>query len=307
MHVDGQPDAAVGQMLDRGDAAGEPRRDLAAEHLGAGAPGLDLGERARRARRAAQRTSARCEAGRARARTATTPQHQRRRQRAAESRLAAEREIDERADRQEAPARGGRRCRGRVRSTAASGDAARAIGARDAARRVSRRRGSSRRDRGRRDRRPAAAAERHAGADGVGSATRRRPAGVGEQRALADANIVRSPSPSGDRSCAIPSRLACPLHARRPMLHERRPIRHRRARAPHRSRSPAAFRESPCPRPSSPALPPRPPATCTSAARARRCSTGSMPATPAARCCCASRTPTASARPRPRPRRSSTG
>ena len=52
---------------------------------------------------------------------------------------------------------------------------------------------------------------------------------------------------------------------------------------------------------SSPASLPRPPASCTSAARARRCSTGSTPGTPAARCCCASRTPTASARPTRRP------
>ena len=59
--------------------------------------------------------------------------------------------------------------------------------------------------------------------------------------------------------------------------------------------------------PSSPASPPRPPAICISAARARRCSTGSMRATPAARCCCASRTPTASARPMRRPPPSSTG
>ena len=46
----------------------------------------------------------------------------------------------------------------------------------------------------------------------------------------------------------------------------------------------------------------RPPAPCTSAARAPPCSTGCSPATTAARWCCASRTPTASAR---RPRTSS--
>ena len=49
------------------------------------------------------------------------------------------------------------------------------------------------------------------------------------------------------------------------------------------------------------------PASCTSAARARRCSTGSTPSASAASSCCASRTPTASARPRRRSRRSSTG
>ena len=47
--------------------------------------------------------------------------------------------------------------------------------------------------------------------------------------------------------------------------------------------------------------------SCISAARARPCSTGSMPAISAARCCCASRTPTANAPPTPRSRRSSTG
>ena len=41
---------------------------------------------------------------------------------------------------------------------------------------------------------------------------------------------------------------------------------------------------------------PRPPATCTSAARARRCSTGCSRGGTAARSCCASRTPTPSAR-----------
>src|SRR5437588_564846 len=42
------------------------------------------------------------------------------------------------------------------------------------------------------------------------------------------------------------------------------------------------------PLPSSPASRPRPPASCTSAALGPRCSTGSTPGTPAARCCSAS-------------------
>src|SRR5690606_11933718 len=49
-----------------------------------------------------------------------------------------------------------------------------------------------------------------------------------------------------------------------------------------------------------------PPAPCTSAARAPRSTTGSPPATPAARSCCASRTPTVSARPPRTSSRSST-
>ncbi len=50
----------------------------------------------------------------------------------------------------------------------------------------------------------------------------------------------------------------------------------------------------------------RPPGRCTSAARARRCSTGCSRATAAASWCCASRTPTASARRRRTSSRSST-
>ena len=73
--------------------------------------------------------------------------------------------------------------------------------------------------------------------------------------------------------------------------------------------TPRSFRPSSSsatrPSPSSPALRHRPPATCTSAGHARRCSTGSMPATRAGSSCCASRTPTASARPsQPSPRSS---
>ena len=52
--------------------------------------------------------------------------------------------------------------------------------------------------------------------------------------------------------------------------------------------------------PSSPASRRPRPAFCTLAAPARRCSTGSTPSTPAARSCCASKTPIASARARPR-------
>ena len=55
------------------------------------------------------------------------------------------------------------------------------------------------------------------------------------------------------------------------------------------------------------ASPPRRPATSTSAAPARRCSTGSTPGTPAAPSCSASRTPTGSAAPTRTPRSSSTG
>ena len=57
---------------------------------------------------------------------------------------------------------------------------------------------------------------------------------------------------------------------------------------------------------SSPASPPRRPASCTSAAPARPCSTGCSPAIMAASSCCASRTPTRRARPRRRSTRSST-
>ena len=39
--VDGQPHAAVGHMLDRSDASGKLRRDLAAEHFCSGAPGFE--------------------------------------------------------------------------------------------------------------------------------------------------------------------------------------------------------------------------------------------------------------------------
>ena len=52
-----------------------------------------------------------------------------------------------------------------------------------------------------------------------------------------------------------------------------------------------------CHRPSSRVLPPRPPASCISAARGRRCSTGLCQANGRHACCCASRIPTASARP----------
>ena len=58
---------------------------------------------------------------------------------------------------------------------------------------------------------------------------------------------------------------------------------------------------------SSPASPPPRPASCISAARARRCSTGCSPAITAASSCCGSRTPTRPARPRRRSTRSSTG
>ncbi len=58
---------------------------------------------------------------------------------------------------------------------------------------------------------------------------------------------------------------------------------------------------------SSPASRPPRPASCISAGRAPRCSTGSMRAGAAASSCCASRTPTARARPMRRSRRSSTG
>ena len=57
--------------------------------------------------------------------------------------------------------------------------------------------------------------------------------------------------------------------------------------------------------PSSPASP-SPPASCISAARARPCSTGSMPSGMAAGCCCASRTRTGSGPRKRRSRRSST-
>ena len=43
-HVHRQADAAIGLMLDDGDAAGEPGRDFAAHHLGAGPHRLQLGE-----------------------------------------------------------------------------------------------------------------------------------------------------------------------------------------------------------------------------------------------------------------------
>ena len=57
---------------------------------------------------------------------------------------------------------------------------------------------------------------------------------------------------------------------------------------------------------SSPVSRPRPPASSISEARAPPCSTGSMRAGAAARCCCGSRTPTASAPPTPRSPPSST-
>ena len=57
---------------------------------------------------------------------------------------------------------------------------------------------------------------------------------------------------------------------------------------------------------SSPASRPRRPASCISAARAPRCSTGCSPATTAASSCCGSRIPTRRARPRKRSTRSST-
>ena len=43
-HVDRHADAAIGLVLDDGDAAGEPGRNLAAHHLGAGPHRLELGE-----------------------------------------------------------------------------------------------------------------------------------------------------------------------------------------------------------------------------------------------------------------------
>ncbi len=73
------------------------------------------------------------------------------------------------------------------------------------------------------------------------------------------------------------------------MLHDPRPIRHRCTGYP---LSHVANRHA--------LSPPRRPAFSISGERAQRCSTGSMRAGAAARCCCGSRTPIASVRPMPR-------
>ena len=124
--------------------------------------------------------------------------------------------------------------------------------------------------------------------------------------AASGANIVRSPTLSGDRSFAIPVP-APPATCTAGDLCYMNADFYPSGAEPPRDHPSGRHPRKPCLRPSSPALPLRPPATCISAARAPRCSTGSMRATPRARCCCASRTPTASVRPRRLPQRSSTG
>ena len=98
--VDGQPHAAVGEMLDLGYAAGKLCRHLAAEHFCAGAPGLCLGKQ--RADYAEQHGDKRHMQSGSRA---GSERQQAKDKRAGEKRrktgLAAERKIDQRPDRQD--------------------------------------------------------------------------------------------------------------------------------------------------------------------------------------------------------------